>query len=151
MDTLIELLNSSSVLCLATSGEQGPHATPLFYAYRENPLQLIFLSDPKTRHMKEIHAHPQVSAGISPEPESLGGIRGIQLWGTVEFPSDPSVPSTLYFKRFPQARFYHRLHPQHRFAILEVKTARLIDNRLGFANKKEWQLISERGTHGAKG
>lgn len=144
MEVLFNFLREHWVMSLATSGKSGPHSTPVFFAFQENPLHLFFLSDPLTHHMKDIARDPRVSAGIYLETKKIGLIRGSQIWGRAHIPSDPSQAASIYFKKFPHARLFHTVHPKHRFCILEVEKARLIDNRLGFGDKKEWHLKSSK-------
>lgn len=140
MDDLLEFLKEHNVMCLATGHEEGPHATPVFYALVEDPLELIFLSDPKTRHMKEAEENPQASAGIYLETEKIGLIRGAQIWGKIFLPEDSKEISKIYYRRFPQARLYHLTHPKHCFALLHVDKVRFINNRLGIGDNQEWTL-----------
>ncbi len=142
MEKLIHFLKEHHVLCLATGGPEGPHACPLYYAVVEEPLELIFLSDPKTRHMEAIAAGGMISAGVYLETEEIGLIQGAQLWGRAETLKDGKEAAKTYFKRFPHARIFHLANPGHVFCKISVERARLIDNRLGFGNKKEWDLQS---------
>lgn len=137
---LTNFLKAHSVMCLATCGPEGPHATSVFYAFEEDPLRLIFLSDPETRHMREIAHDPRVSVGIHLETEEVAKIQGVQAWGRAQIPRNDSVFSKIYFERFPPARLFYGLHPGHRFCIVTAEKIRLIDNRFGFGKKKEWML-----------
>lgn len=140
MKPLLSFLKKHHVLCLATTGNGGGHATPLFYALKEDPLQLIFISDPHTRHMREGILDRRVSAGVYLESKNMRLILGVQLWGSLQIPRNSSQAAAIYFKAFPQAKTYCSLHPGHRFCILRVEKARLIKNRAGRIRKKEWNF-----------
>ena len=142
---LIQFLNAHHVMCLATQGSHGPHAAPVFYALLQKPLQLIFLSDIKARHVVEIQADPRVSLGIYGETRDIGSIQGVQIWGRAHFPPESSPFSFSYFKAHPNARFYHAMHPAHQFCVISVEKARLVDNRFGFGHRREWTLRKKLG------
>jgi len=136
---LLRFLSEHQVLCLSTQEGGRPHSTPLFYAFHADMKSLIFISDPKTRHMKDIEASPQVSVGIYLETEAVGKIQGVQVWGTAALSASKEI-SSLYFKRFPHARIFAAANPSHRFCSIRIRKARLIDNTLGFGKKLEWSF-----------
>ncbi len=140
MKELIHFLKEHHVMCLATQGKHGPHAAPVFYALGENPLAFIFLSDPQTEHMQEIEKDSRVSVGIYLETKEIGLVQGAQLWGKAKILEDAHSFAPVYFKTFPHARLYASIHPSYRFCLVQVKKARLIDNRFGIGKKKEWNL-----------
>jgi uncharacterized protein len=73
-------LAAHQVMSLATFGASGPHATSLFYACDE--LALVWLSEPETRHSREIEADPRVAATVAPDYSDFSTIRGVQIAGT---------------------------------------------------------------------
>src|ERR1035441_9602869 len=72
-------LAAHHVVSLATSGSSGPHATSLFYAC--DGLALVWVSEPDTRHSREIDADPRVAATVAPDYSDFTAIRGVQIAG----------------------------------------------------------------------
>jgi uncharacterized protein YhbP (UPF0306 family) len=72
-------LAAHHVMSLATSGSNGPHATNLFYAC--DGLALVWVSEPDTRHSREIEADPRVAATVAPDYSDFAAIRGVQIAG----------------------------------------------------------------------
>jgi uncharacterized protein YhbP (UPF0306 family) len=72
-------LAAHHVMSLATFGPSGPHATNLFYAC--DGLALVWVSDPDTRHSREIEADPRVAATVAPDYSDFEAVRGAQIAG----------------------------------------------------------------------
>jgi len=72
-------LEAHHVMSLATFGSSGPHATNLFYAC--DGLALVWVSDPNTRHSREIEVDPRVAATVAPDCSDFADIRGVQISG----------------------------------------------------------------------
>jgi len=72
-------LAAHHVMSLATSGSSGPHATNLLYAC--DGLALVWVSEPDTRHSREIEADPRVAATVAPDYSDFAAIRGVQIAG----------------------------------------------------------------------
>lgn len=75
-----QYLKSHNVLCLATSLQDQPWVSPVFYACTSTGL--VFLSAPHTRHCKNLAANPKVSASIQREYSDWQVIKGLQLEGS---------------------------------------------------------------------
>ncbi len=139
ISSLTHFLTQHHVLTLATVGQEGPHATPLFYAFDEKKLRLILTSDPASRHIQEISAQPQVALGIYLETEEVEKIQGCQIWGTVIENLSQQVRE-IYVQRFPFSAPFLNETSSHRLYEVKIQKARLIDNRLGFGAKLEWSF-----------
>jgi uncharacterized protein YhbP (UPF0306 family) len=72
-------LAAHHVMSLATIGREGPHAASLFYA--PDGLSLIWISDPASRHSRDIDAEPRVAATVATDYAHFERIRGLQIWG----------------------------------------------------------------------
>src|SRR3974377_183596 len=70
------------VMSLATVGLRGPDSTNLFYAC--DGLALVWVSDPDTRHSRDIAANPRVAATVAPDYSDFADIRGIQIAGAAQ-------------------------------------------------------------------
>ena len=75
-------LAAHHVLSLATNSSAAPHAVNLFYAC--DGLALVWLSDPKTRHSRELEANNRVAATVAPDYSDFAVIKGVQITGTAQ-------------------------------------------------------------------
>jgi hypothetical protein len=76
---ILAFLDAHTVMSLATAGADGGHATSLMYA--RDGLTLFWVSDPESRHSREIEASPRVAATIAPDYDDFKEIRGLQIHG----------------------------------------------------------------------
>jgi uncharacterized protein YhbP (UPF0306 family) len=146
-DAVAEILGSTRAMTLATTGPgPTPHAAPLFYAY-DARLTLYFLSDPATRHAREIAAGEFVAAAIHPEEGDWRRLRGLQLSGTVRSLApgrDRERGWRTYAGRFPVVVELPDAVAHSQLYALRPDWLRLIDNRRGFGFRREWRLATDR-------
>ena len=139
---VIDFLAAHNTLTLATAGAAGqPHAAALFYAFTPE-LRLIFLSEPNTRHARHIGKGAAVAVTIHAHSQDWQHITGLQMHGWAQPAEDAA--RAIYLARFPfitrtttLARALKAVH----FYTITPRWIRLIDNRLGFGHKQEWQLV----------
>jgi hypothetical protein len=140
MDKRIErFIRRHHVMTLATAavveegGRPEPWSAHVFYAYLPDNQELVFTTDPATRHGREMLANPSVSGGIVLETKVIGKIRGIQLTGTArQVVEGESRYRTAYLRRFPFA-----IAVKLDLWVLEVRYVKMTDNRMGFGKKIE--------------
>lgn len=132
LERIARFVSEHHVLTLATAGEDGPYAAPLFYAYDAANLHFVFASDPDTKHAGQMRANGAVAAGIALETDTVGKIQGVQIRGNVIAASDDDAK--IYFEVFPYARMMRPV-----LWRLEPFWMKLTDNRLGFGKKVIWQ------------
>ena len=72
-------LAAHHVMSLVTMGSSGPFATSLLYAC--DGLALVWVSEPDSRHSREIEADLRVSATVAPDYADFAIIRGVQITG----------------------------------------------------------------------
>ena len=96
------LIEEQHIMTLATAGEGGPWAAPVYYAFLESAF--YFFSDPSSRHIEESLLVRRASAAIFSQVFGWRDIRGIQMSGAVE----PVAPGPValraigsYLKKFP--------------------------------------------------
>ena len=75
---ILDFLTEHHAMTLATAGP-GPHAAAVLYAHRE--FALYWVSDPESRHSREIAAGGAVAATINRDYADFTQIRGLQLAG----------------------------------------------------------------------
>ncbi|MGY8632005.1 pyridoxamine 5'-phosphate oxidase family protein [Bradyrhizobium sp. 14AA] len=141
---IARLLDENHVMTLATSSADGAHAASLFYA-RDN-LSLIWVSESRTRHSRELDHNPRVAATIAPDTSDHGTICGIQAHGMAECIRDETERSRLLailVARYPFLAHIERGSPKISDALAKANVYRLhparivlIDNRLGFGHKE---------------
>lgn len=139
-------LDAHVALSLATQGSDGPWAASLYYA-RDGD-RLIFVSDPQTRHGRNIEREPRVAATVHDEERDWRRIRGLQLAGLARrLASDEETAAAraVYLAKFPFARILSdeigerdaRKVEAVCWYELRLLRARLIDNTRGFGFKEE--------------
>jgi uncharacterized protein YhbP (UPF0306 family) len=148
-----ELLEAHTTMTLATSGPDGPWAAAVFYA-SDPALRLYFLSDPRTRHGRDLAATPRAAAAIHADCRAWSEIRGLQLAGPVSVLDGAARDDALalYLARFPEVRaltetprgpdeatIARRLAAATLYCLAPARV-RLIDNSRGFGFKEELAL-----------
>ena len=76
---ILAFLDAHTVMSLATTGAEGGHAVSLMYA--RDGFALFWVSDPESRHSRELEANPHVAATIAPDYDDFKQIRGLQIHG----------------------------------------------------------------------
>lgn len=156
-DAVRAMLEAHSTATLATTGEDGPWAATLFFA-SDADLNLYFVSDPRTRHGRDLAARPEAAVAIDKDCATWAEIRGLQLAGKVEVLEGPARESglRLYLGKFPEVRALvetprggdeQKIAARLRAASLYRLTPRkirLIDNRRGFGFREEIELPKPR-------
>lgn len=138
---LLDFLADHTTLTLATVGPDGlPHAAALFYAF-DDDLNLIFLSDPSTRHARHIGARAPVAVTIQADGQAWQHITGLQLHGVATLADETA--RIRYLARYPfiaRSEALARALKNVQFYSITPHWIRLIDNRLGFGHKQEWHF-----------
>jgi hypothetical protein len=78
-EKILHLLSSQNMCVLATTGPDGPLATPVRYFARE--FAVMFTADPGSPKIRNIAADPRVSIGIFAPLTGLASSRGAQIFG----------------------------------------------------------------------
>ena len=148
-----EMLRAHGIATLATAGPDGPWAAAVFYA-SDPALRLYFVTDPGTRHGRNLAAGGRASAAIHAEVKNWNEIRGLQLEGAVARIPDAerATAMALYLDRFPEIRRVHDVPRNEAERALSGRLAaialwrlapahiRVLDNREHFGWKGELRL-----------
>jgi uncharacterized protein len=139
---LRELLLERSVLCLATVSRGGPWCAPLFFAPIDGGRALVFVSDPGSRHCRELAADPRAAAAVHLESSAMREIRGVQLVGRVQAlaGAEERRARAAFLRRHPHAAGRLAERPRERFFAFAIARAKVTDNRRGFGYKAEFDL-----------
>jgi uncharacterized protein len=126
-------LASQHVMTLATHGEDGTWAAPVFYAQRE--FDLYFLSADHTRHIRHIGENPLAAAAIYEQQHDWTAIRGIQLEGEVKRlgGAERAAAIARYLVRFPTVAS----EPALANAVTRVGWFRLRPSRVFFVDNSQ--------------
>lgn len=147
LEMVQELIRMERTLTLATTGESGPWAAPVYYVFLDR--RFFFFSSPQSRHIRQA-LNSGAAASIFYQADSWQLIRGIQMRGVVERVQSVILSMkaiAAYLKRFPFTRnfFPDRSAPDpddffSRFkARLYTYTPQIVyytDNRLGFGTRQ---------------
>ncbi|MGB6337130.1 MAG: pyridoxamine 5'-phosphate oxidase family protein [Thermoanaerobaculia bacterium] len=152
---LLAFLHHHDTMTLATIGPAGePQAAAVFYAADEE-LNLYFLSDPGSRHGRNLAREPRVAATIQADGQDWQEITGLQIEGTaavIEGPDEIARVAQLFAGRFD---FLRELLAEgdavaapelqgplasSRFYVVRPTWIRSIDNKRGFGHHEEWNL-----------
>jgi uncharacterized protein YhbP (UPF0306 family) len=146
---IASFLAAHHVLSLATGGANGPHATNLFYAC--DGLALVWVSDPESRHSREIDTDSRVAATVAPDYSDFAAIKGLQIAGTARrilAPDGRAQHLARIEARYPFLRNLAAGPPAlreaySRTAVYRLQPARmvLIDNAKGFGHKQTLDLV----------
>jgi uncharacterized protein YhbP (UPF0306 family) len=150
---LLAFLHHHDTMTLATIGPAGePQAAAVFYA-ADSGLDLYFLSDPQSRHGRNLAREPRVAATIQADGQNWREITGLQIEGTaalVDGVDKIAGVARLFAERF---EFLRELLTEgdgmgppelagplasSRFYVLRPTWIRSIDNKLGFGHHEEW-------------
>jgi uncharacterized protein YhbP (UPF0306 family) len=143
-ERVVSFLDAHHVMSLATLGEDGPHATSVFYV--RDGFALIWISDPDSKHSVHIEALSKTAATIAPDYADFPEIQGLQISGHAE--RITGELERVGAQRLLQSRylFLQRLaeapkelldaYKRAQFYRLNPDRIVLIDNRRGFGSKE---------------
>jgi hypothetical protein len=146
-------LDAQHVLTIATVSADGPAAAAVFYA-ADAALDLYFISDPQTRHCRNLEASPACAITIHASDAVWSSIQGLQIEATARRVSAAGRPDAerVYLARFPEIRALLTAPASGpgsavaaRFAASEFYRItpawiRFIDNTRGFGHREELRL-----------
>lgn len=116
-----EFLKSNNV-CIISTNE--PYSASVFYVYDESNEALLFISSPKSRHIK---LNKICSAAIY----SINPIKGVSIQGILLKANE--TQKSLYLSVYKQARFALK----HEIYALKLKYLKYTDNTLMLPKKTE--------------
>jgi len=139
---LRELLREQSVFCLASVSRAGAWCAPLFFASLDGGRHLVFVSDPASRHSRELGRDRRAAAAVWLANGRAEEIRGVQMTGQVRELAgrDSRRARAAFLRRHPQAAPVLAARRHERFFAFEIATAKVTDNRRGFGFKAEFRL-----------
>ncbi len=142
---VLHYLHSHNTMSLATVGPDGPWAAGLFYV--NDAFDLYWLSNPESRHSRNIAHNPQVAVAIHEDYQDWRMIQGIQMEGLAQevgTPAQATRPMVLYVAKYsflkdPPLPLVQALA---KMRVYHFKPTRVyfIDNVKGFGQREEVEL-----------
>ena len=125
-----ELLGASTLCAISTVSAPGrPHVNTAYFAW-DAGLRLVWLSDPRARHSRNIRAGKAVAIVVYDSSQTWGGPdRGIQLFGTAGMASGAAAQEAerVYARRF--AGFSPGEFADYRPYVFRPRRIKLFDER----------------------
>lgn len=140
-------------MTLSTYGEGMLWAAAVFYANSE--FTIYFVTDPKTRHGRNILENPTIAATINEDYGDWRKIKGIQLEGRAEIVTSRSEKAkalATYLRKFPSVTEFFSSPSKLSFAMFTKVTSTtffkispsrilLLDNERGFSHREELVVV----------
>jgi uncharacterized protein len=122
------LLDASTLCAVATVAPAGrAHVNTAYFAWSPE-LDLVWLSEPRARHSRNIRANPSASVAVYSSEQHWGKAdRGIQLFGTAREldRADAGDAEALYAARFPD--YQPDEMSAYRFYVLRPRGLKVFD------------------------
>ena len=136
---IVKFLSKHHLMTLATSSDNEPYCSSLFYAFLESHEMLVFMSQDNTKHIRDIKYNNKVAGTIAPET-TIAKIQGIQLTGTIEILDGQllALAKSSYQKKFPMSKLMDGI-----IYGIELNYIKMTDNTLGFGKKLIWTKETE--------
>jgi uncharacterized protein YhbP (UPF0306 family) len=123
-----DLLDASTLCAISTVSRSGrPHVNTAYFAW-DADLRLVWLSDPRARHSRNIGAVGAAAVAVYDSSQSWGGPdRGIQLFGSAAMAAGATAPDAeqIYADRF--AGFSPEEFADYRLYVFRPRRIKLFD------------------------
>lgn len=147
--SLIEaVLKSTPFMALATRGPEGIWSNPVHFAY-DSDLNLYFISQPGSRHMRNIKGDSDVAVSVyTTNQPALGHVVGLQLQGMATIASDDEVEEIhqTYYGR-PEFNTVSVPASNYQGANAPWRFVRIVPNEIGYFDSgrfsNERQVVPE--------
>jgi hypothetical protein len=128
-------LKEHHVITIATCEGSQPWCFNAFYVFDEETQSFIFTSHNDTRHVQEALKNQTVAGSVVLETSNVAKVQGLQFTGNMLLCEGEmeTRANKLYIKKFPFAT----LTPKTLWRI-EISSAKMTDNTLGFGKKLTW-------------
>jgi uncharacterized protein YhbP (UPF0306 family) len=132
-------IRSHHAMSIAVCHEGKPWSATCYYAFDEQNLRLIFVSDVTTKHIQGIMKSSRISGTISNDERNVLLIQGIQFTGEANATDEIYTPiaRNLFLKKFPIAVLKKLTLWQ-----IEIDYVKMTDNKVLFAAKTHWKRIT---------
>ena len=140
MKEISEFIEKHNTLTLATVKKHDVCAAALFYVSVDQGTSLIFVSNPKSEHIKNLDYSQKCAATIQENNLDWENIKGVQIKGNIMAADDKYWENYLTtFEYISKSETLAKAMKKVTLYKLEINWARFIDNAKGFGNKKEYE------------
>ena len=140
MKEISKFIEKHNTLTLATVKKHDVCAAALFYVSVDQGTSLIFVSNPKSEHIKNLDYSQKCAATIQENNLDWENIKGVQIKGNIMTADDKYWENYLTtFEYISKSETLAKAMKKVKLYKLEINWARFIDNAKGFANKKEYE------------
>jgi hypothetical protein len=143
----LRYLQEHTTMTLATVGPEGPWAAGLFYVSEE--FDLYWLSNPESRHSRNLAYEPRVAVTIHEDYRDWRIIQGLQMEGSAREIGPPEWtgrPMALYLAKYPFLKDppLPLRHALTRMRVYRFQPTRIyfIDNTRGVGVREEVPVTS---------
>ena len=133
-----DFLQSHHVLTLATTSGGAPYACNCYYVFNPADASFVFLSNPETRHGREMAADARVAGTVHVEPpaDQVALIQGVQFTGRVQrLAEEANGEREAYYAAVPYAKDV----PGGVFWKITCDFIKMTDNTVRFGYKILWE------------
>ena len=140
MKEISKFIEKHNTLTLATVKKHDVCAAALFYVSVDQGTSLIFVSNPKSEHIKNLDYSQKCAATIQENNLDWENIKGVQIKGNIMTADDKYWENYLTtFEYISKSETLAKAMKKVKLYKLEINWARFIDNAKGFSNKKEYK------------
>ena len=140
MKEISKFIEKHNTLTLATVKKHDVCAAALFYVSVDQGTSLIFVSNPKSEHIKNLDYSQKCAATIQENNLDWENIKGVQIKGNITTADDKYWENYLTtFEYISKSETLAKAMKKVTLYKLEINWARFIDNAKGFGNKKEYE------------
>ena len=138
MKDINKFIQNHNTLTLATERNHEVFAAALFYVPVNYCKALIFVSNPKSEHIKNLEYNAKCAATIQKNNLDWEKIKGIQIKGNIEIAKDNYWEEYLNeFDYISKSNTLKEAMKKVKLYKLKIEWTRFIDNTKGFGNKNE--------------
>ena len=138
MKDISKFIKKHNTLTLATEKNHEVFAAALFYVPIDNGKSLVFVSNPKSEHIKNLKYNQKCAATIQENNLDWRNIKGLQIKGEIEIAEEKYWENYLNeFEYIANNETLTNAMEKAKLYKLKIHWARFIDNSKGFGNKKE--------------
>ncbi|MDC0243566.1 pyridoxamine 5'-phosphate oxidase family protein [Marine Group III euryarchaeote] len=140
MKEIRKFIEKHNTLTLATVKKHDVCAAALFYVSVDQGTSLIFVSNPKSEHIKNLNYSQKCAATIQENNLDWENIKGVQIKGNITTAEDKYWENYLTtFEYISKSETLAKAMKKVKLYKLKIDWARFIDNAKGFGNKKEYE------------
>jgi len=143
---IAEFLAQGHIFTLAVARNNEAYCASCFYVFDPRGPDFVFLTDPKTRHGREMLANPRAAGTVHRDTRDPDQIQGVQITGVVrELGEEEESLRDMYLRAFPFAR-----GKESTFWALRADFLKMTDNRISFGYKRIWRAPASGADDGGR-